>query len=294
MNRQPKLFRTFFMKDLSLREEEAIVVPSNEPVPTGSPVINTFGSAFSNYERGTYEFQVGPADVDDDTPEFDSRNTNYGVNLDLLRPNICSEYLETRRFFDSYFDMTKHGWEGPDKMGPMKYWWRKDPKFFVFNTEVEIDAPLETVASYLVDEDFGYRYDKNRKYNVELRQESPQCKLFHYGTGGSWPVSGRDMLVYRFEFYEDHDTFRLHTMPVKDHVHHSPKGTVRADLFVQGAILRRIEGNRTRYQNSTMFNPNVSGAPMFILRGAIKDASKISVHFKDEVEKDLASKPNFY
>lgn len=294
MNRKPKLFRTFFMKDEVIAEEGMAFEPFHEQVLSASPVINNFGSSFSNYERGTHEFEVNPAFIDQEEKEDASENfiepIVYGINLDSLRPELASEFIESKRFFDSYFDLTKPGWDGPDKMGPMRYWCHKDPKYYVFHTEVDIDAPLETVAQLLVDEQFGFRYDKSRKYNVELRKESPQCKLFHYGINGTWPVSGRDMLVYRFEYYEDKDTFRLHTMPVKDMDHPSPKGMVRADLFVQGACLKRLEGNRTRYSNSSMFNPCVSGVPMFLLRGAVKDASKISVHFKEEVEKENAGR----
>lgn len=282
------------MKNFTLKEDEVGQVSPHQVSPTGSPVINILGEAFSNYDRGTYEFEVQTEDAYPQEEEIQQiQDLNFGVNLAILRPELAKQFLETKAFFDTYFDISKTGWKGPDKVGCMKYYWRKDPNYFVFHTELDIDAPLEAVAAYLVDESFGFKYDKNREYNVELRRESAQCKLFHYGVSGTWPISGRDMLVYRFEFFEDPDTFRLHSMPVKDLIHPPPKGTVRADLFVQGAKLSRLEGNKTRYWNSTMFNPKVTGAPMFLLRGAIKDASDISIHFKAEVEKAWSQQSSY-
>ena len=79
------------------------------------------------------------------------------------------------------------------------------------------------------------------------------------------------------------------TFNAKDIQHPPAKGVVRAELKVQAAILTRTPDNKTKYINCSMIHPKAN-APMFLMRGQLKDASLISLKFKTEVEKDLKTK----
>ena len=259
MIRKPKVFRTFFVKEWPSDEVAVTSTTREQSTKVKSPVINVADDIFSNYLKNTCEQETSPCqegDFSSDENEFEERT--YGIDVVSLRPELHKQFLESDVFLEFNFDLTKSEWEGPEQLGEMKYWSRKDPKYVLFWTEIIIDAPLEEVASKLIDDDFAPRYDKQRQFNNVIRKESSQCSLYNYGICGTWPVSGRDMLIYRLDYFQDQDTFIIQTVPATDFIYPPLKGMVRADLIIQKAILTRLDRNRTKYSNCTMFSPNVS------------------------------------
>lgn len=285
MSRHPKLFTTFFMKENPLDGTSAKVHHGRSTIPL--PERAMYMPALSSYEKDTNEFEVETYYGDQEYPQppTDRVAYSYGVKLDVLRPELAQKYKENRQFWDSYFDTTNKEWGGkPEETTPRILWVRKHADYLVSKTELEIDAPLEEVIRFMVDDNFHLKVDPQRKSITTVREESPQCKIVHSMNHGNFFVSERDNLVYRFQFFEDQNTYKIMNFPAEENIHPVPKGVVRADMKLIGSTLIRLDKNKTKMIQCMMVNPKAP-APMFMMRGKIKEFTLKFVTMKKEIEK---------
>lgn len=242
--------------------------------------------AMSNYEGGTYEFETESLAVGDkEVPkqELDEKQT-YGLNIEALRPELALKYKDIRQFWDSYFDISQKEWGKPEDITPMVLWVRKHPDYLVSRSEILVNAPLEEVVRILRDDELSLKIDSRKKSLSMLRDESPQCSVVHTVNKGTGLIDERDNVVYRFQFFEDADTFRILNFPADDINHPPAKGVVRVDMKLLGVILTREGKNSTKMVSCAMINPRLP-IPMFMMRSKLKEHTLFIVTVKKEIEK---------
>lgn len=312
---RPRIFETFFMRNPVKFDQGSLIKPQENFAAQNSQ-LDQKPAFITKYEKDTHEF-YDPRGINGDNhqPEHKSAYTEvknryavesealdrnpvfenegldmvpqvpqYGLDLEPLRPQLREMFIKNRDFFAEYVDMASGAWGKLESQDPMKLWLRDDPDYLVFRSEVEINVPLETAVRYIQDEEFMKKVDIRRKGLDILKRESPDCILIHYSIDGKWPISPRDMVLYRCTYFSDKDNFQFLTFKAVDVDVPPPKGVVRADMKVQGSIFTRIGPSKTRYINCSMMNPRVTGVPLFVIRGKMKDAALISHQFKVAVE----------
>lgn len=211
-----------------------------------------------------------------------------GLQTQLLRPELFQRYQSARHFFDDYFNVRDSAWGSPVETQPRILWTRDDSEYLVFVAEVIVDVPLETAVRWMSDDNFLIKVDTRRKSTNVIRNESPDCQVVHMIMNGNMIVSERDMVAYRFKFYEDPNSFRIFLIPADDVNLPPTSDVVRADLKVQSILLRRTQDNRTILTNYSMLNPK-SSMPMFMMRGKVKEMTMVSVDFKNAIEANARS-----
>ena len=315
---RPRIFHTFFMKETFPSDQTSPLKLSGDNHLSHHKQVQ--GSvAISKYERDTSEFdtltvrhsestddelrsaftsvknryQVESEIIDDEISVAQKMHTHvhepahtphYGMRLDHLRPELQKMICDNIDFMKEYIDLASGAWGEPVETDPMKYWLRKDPYYLVFRSEVHIDLPLDIVVRYMKDEEFMEKADVGRKDLKFLKIESPECCLLQYCIVARWPMSARDMVLYRNQYYSDNNNFQVLSFKAMDVDVPPPKGVVRLDMKVQGSTLTRIEPNKTRYINCSLLNPKVPGVPLFVMRSKMKEAAMMSYHFKEAVE----------
>lgn len=318
----PKVFRTFFSNnDISFRESSYCHAISRCNGPH-LPGYGTPGrEAMSKYEKDTHEFdfQVEPISqhldqdfdksaytaiklryvskerfmpgsedvVEEEVAErelYIEQKKEYGVDTSLLRPSLRDLFIRKSNTFNERVSLIDGSWGDHETANSMKIWFKKDPNYLVFRTEIEIDLPLEIVVRYLMDESFMASFDKKRKGLDILSHESPVCNLIRYCIDFSWPISDREMIIYRFTYMENPDEFRVLTFNAEDRQYPPSKGYVRVDLELQGYVVSKVGPHKTLLMNYSSLNPKVTAVPMFILRGKLKEGAMLSVHLKDGME----------
>lgn len=213
------------------------------------------------------------------------RLPRIGINLDELRPEIAKLFRENRSLMDELIDMKTGGWGKPVETNPIMIWGRKHPDYLMIRSEVEINASMETVERYLRDPAFMAKVDVKREFERKIKDESSCCELVHYCLKGQWPISPRDMVTYRFYYYSDKDTLENLNFNAEDLNMPPIKGTVRADMKIQGGYLKRLGPHKTKSVVVAMINPKVAGIPMFIIRTRLTEAAMISFELKKAIEK---------
>ena len=216
----------------------------------------------------------------------------FGIQAHLLRPEVYQKYVAGRKFLDTYFDLRNPEWGSPVETEPRVLWTRDDSDCLVFITEVIVDAPLEETVRWMKDDEFCTKIDTKRKSTQSIRVESPDCDVVHLWMNGNMIVSERDVVAYRFRFFEDPNTFRALMVPADDLNVPPAKDVVRADLRLTSLLLTRTPDNRTKMVNYSMMNPK-SSMPMFMMRGKIKDVSTVSVDLKKAIENNFRSRQGY-
>ena len=211
-------------------------------------------------------------------------NVKYGRRVDLLGPEVGNKFVEMDEFMKEYSDLSSGAWGKPEETKPMMLWLRKDPEYLVFRAEVEIDLPLETIAEFMLDDQFIGRTDPRSKNLKKLKELSSQCDIVQFSMEAKWPVSARDMVVYINKYYSDKDTFNILNFKAFDTEHPPSKDIMRIDIKIQGRTLTRISSNKTKIVNTSMMNPKMSGVPIFVLRGKLKDGAIATHQFMLAVE----------
>ena len=211
-------------------------------------------------------------------------NVKYGRRVDLLGPEVGNKIVEMHEFMKEYSDLSSGAWGKPEDTDPLIFWTRKDPEYLTFRAEVQINLPLETVVKYAMDDEFLRKSDSRMNDMQILRQESPQCDIMKLGTPAKWPISARDMVVYRCKFYSDQDSFTIVNFNASESEYPPAKNVVRIDVKIQGRIITRTGPRSTRVIICSMMNPKVSGVPMFVLRGKMKQNVEAIYDFKLTVE----------
>ena len=292
MDRHPRLFTTFFMKQNPLDGTAVSIGEKTSPTHIPLPARAENMPPLSSYVRDTHEFEVETnymGDTDFPNPEETARNqVTYGLKLDELGPALAQKYTEARKFWDTYFDLSNKEWGKPEETKPRILYIRKHSDYVVFRSEVIVNAPIEEVIKYLNDDKFNLRIDPRKKSITRLREVGSQCSIYHMVNNGNMMVSERDMLLYRFQFFESPDCYRILNIPAEDSISPPAKGTVRADMKIMGVVLTRVDANTTKMENHNMINPKAP-IPMFMVRGKVPEMSLFVVTIKNEIEKGLKS-----
>lgn len=227
------------------------------------------------------------ADTQDKTQsdiQTEVKSLAYGVNLNVLRPEIAKLFKEKRRLMDELIDVNTGGWKKPIQTKPLIIWGKNHPDYLMIRSEVEIDASLEKVERYMRDPAFMATVDVKREFERKIRDESSCCELIHFGLKGEWPISPRDMVTYRFYYYTDKDTMQILNFNAEDLNMPPIKGTVRTDLKLHGGCLNRSGPHKTKFIVVVMVNPKIAGIPMFIIRTKLSEAAMVSYHLKVGIE----------